>query len=337
MNTEWIRLQVEGIAQAFSTPGAPVYPFEVRALFAILLVSFTCGIIGSLVVGNRMAFFSDAMAHTAYAGVAFSLLAIVMIAGVTTPRQAEPYLWVVPWVMCGIGAAVGVSIGIIREKTNLANDTVIGVFFALALGLAAVLIPALRRRVNIDLESFLFGQLLNIEDRDLLNLFILAMITATLIAWRYNSFVFSTFNASLAKSRGLPVRLNNYLFIVLLALVVNLSIKAVGILLVPALLVVPAAAAANASRNLRRMFWFTLLGSILCGYFGYRWSSRLAIPTGQSEPLRVGPAGMVVCVCVGWFFASIGVRAVRQKFFGATIPAGTCSQDHGDGQYTHTH
>ena len=137
----WIRLQIEGIAHAFSTADSPVYPFEVRAVLAILLVSFSCGIIGSLVVGNRMAFFSDAMAHTAYAGVAFALLAIVIAISAATPRQAEPYLWIVPWVMCGIGAAMGVSIAFIREKTNLANDTIIGVFFALALGLAAVLLP----------------------------------------------------------------------------------------------------------------------------------------------------------------------------------------------------
>jgi len=330
--TDWVRVQVEALAHAMN-----IYPFEVRAILAILFVSFSCGIVGSLVVGNRMAFFSDAMAHTAYAGVAFSLLAIVMFVGVSNPRQAEPYLWLVPWIMCGIGAAMGVSIAYIREKTNLANDTVIGVFFALALGLAAVLIPALRQRVNIDLESFLFGQLTLIGDRDLLSLGILAILTATVIAWRYNSFVFSSFNPSLAKSRGLPVRLNNYLFIILLALVVNLSIKAVGILLINALLIVPAAAAANCSRNLRRMFWFTLIGSVLCGLIGYRWSTLARIPMGGGEPLSVGPAGMVVCVCVGWFFASIGVRAVRQKFFGAAILASTCSQDHGDGQYPHTH
>ncbi len=335
--TDWIRLQVEGIALALSTANAPVYPFEVRALFAIVLVSFSCGIVGSLVVGNRMAFFSDAMAHTAFAGVAFALLAIVLVVGVTTPRQAEPYLWIVPWAMCGIGATMGVTIAFIREKTKLANDTVIGVFFALALGLAAVLLPALRQRVNLDLESFLFGQLLYIGDSDLFGLGILALLTATVVGWRYNSFVLSSLNPSLAKSRGLPVRLNNYVFIILLALVVNLSIKAVGILLINALLIVPAAAAANASRNLRRMFWFTLIGSVLCGILGYRWSSRLTIPMGSSESLRVGPAGMVVCVCVGWFFASIGIKGIRQRFFGATLPAGTCTQDHGEGQYTHTH
>jgi zinc transport system permease protein len=335
--TDWVRVQVEGLAQALSTPGSAVYPFEVRALLAILLVSFSCGIVGSLVVGNRMAFFSDAMAHTAFAGVAFSLLAIVAMAGVSTPRQAEPYLWIVPWAMCGIGAAAGITIAFVRERTNLGNDTVIGVFFALALGLAAVLLPALRQRVNLDPESILFGQLTLIGDRDLLGLGILAILTASVVAWRYNSFVFSSFNPGLAKSRGLPVRWNNYLFIVLLALVVNLSIKAVGILLINALLVVPAAAAANCSRNLRRMFWFTLAGSILCGLAGYRWSTRAAIPAGVTEPLRVGPAGMVVCVCVGWFFASIGIRAVRQRFFGAAIPAGACTQDHGDGQYPHTH
>jgi len=328
---------VGSIAAFLSTSDGTVYAFEVRAVFAVLLVSLTCGIVGSLVIGNRMAFFSDAMAHTAFAGVSLAFLGIVLATGATSSRDVEPYLWCIPLAMCGIGIAAGITIAFVREKTNLANDTVIGVFFAFALGLAALLMRPLRKIVTFDLESYLFGDLTSITEKDLLVLAALAMVTAAIIGGRYNSLVFGSFNPSLARSRGLAVRLNNYLFIVLLAMVVNLSIRAVGILLINALLIVPAAAAANISRNLRRMFWFTLLGSVLAGLIGYNLSTKMGISLNGSEALPVGPSGAIVLVVVGWFIASLMLKAMRQKFFGAVAGRAACSADHGDGQFPHAH
>ena len=102
-----------------------------------------------------------------------------------------------------------------------------------------------------------------------------------LFAWRYNQLVFASFNPTLARTRGLTLTLNNYLFIVLLALVVNLSIKAVGALLINALLVVPAAAAANLSRNLRQMFWLTVAFCLGAGLIGLRYPKH-----GRSQDRR---------------------------------------------------
>ncbi len=336
MIEEWLKAIVESIALTLSSPDSKVYPLEVRAVLAVLLVSLTCGIVGSLVIGHRMAFFSDAMAHTAFAGVSLALLGIILATGATSSKAVEPYLWVIPLVMCGIGALAGILIAFVREKTNLANDTVIGVFFAFALGLAALLLRPLRKIVTFDLEGYLFGDLTSITEKDLLILATLALATIFIVGGRYNSFVFGSFNPSLARSRGLAVRLNNYLFIVLLAMVVNLSIRAVGILLINALLIVPAAAAANVSSNLRRMFWFTCLGSVLAGLIGYNLSTKMGISLNGSEALPVGPAGAIVLVVVAWFVFSLGLRAVRQKFFGAVGRAG-CTADHGDGQYPHAH
>jgi len=334
---DWLKTVVEAIAAALSSPGSRVYPLEVRAVLAVLLVSLTCGIVGSLVIGHRMAFFSDAMAHTAFAGVSLALLGIILATGATSGKEVEPYFWIIPLTMCAVGAISGILIAFVREKTNLANDTVIGVFFAFALGLAALLLRPLRKIVTFDLEGYLFGDLTSITEMDLLILAFLAASTALVVGGRYNSFVFGGFNPSLARSRGLAVRLNNYLFIVLLAMVVNLSIRAVGILLINALLVVPAAAAANVSRNLRRMFWFTVLGSVLAGLIGYNLSTKMGISLNGSEALPVGPAGAIVLVVVGWFAVSLGLKAVRQKFFGAAVGRTACTADHGDGQYPHAH
>src|SRR6266481_5056296 len=103
-------------------------PFNMKALLAIALVSLVCGAVGSLVVGNRMAFFSDALAHCAFAGVTLGILI-----SMATGRDAHDH-WLVPTVMVSFGIAVGLGIAFVRENTLLSSDTVIGVFFALAVG-----------------------------------------------------------------------------------------------------------------------------------------------------------------------------------------------------------
>ena len=231
-----------------------------RAVLAIVLVCGLCGMLGSMVVGNRMAFFSDAMAHSAFAGVALGYLSVLL-----AHWDRATTTWVVPLVMVAFGVVVGVGMVYVRDQTGLAHDTVIGVFFALAIGFGAMLFQVLAAKSSFNPENFLFGNLVLIPKENLLYLFGLALIVVPLYAWRYNQLVFASFNPTLARTRGLTMKLNNYLFIVLLAMVVNLSIKAVGALLINAMLVVPAAAAANLSRNLRQMFWLTIA---FCARFG---------------------------------------------------------------------
>ena len=336
MPVDWVHQFVTATADWLG-----VYAYQVRAPLALLLVALACGALGSLVVGNRMAFFSDAMAHTAFAGVTLSLLLLVLVANVRSTKDADAYLWLVPLVMAVFGVVIGLMIAFIQEKTALTSDTVIGVFFAFSLGFAGLLLPALQKKVRLEPEAVLFGQVLLIDDTQLLILMGLAAVTLAVVGWKYNSFVFGSFNPVLAKSRGLSVRFNTYLFVALLALVVNLSINAVGVLLINALLVVPAAAAANVAGNLRRMFWATLIGCVGCVIVGYRVSSGTVIPLGSwpDDVLYPGPSGAVVVACVGWFFASLGVRAVRRRFFGAAVPCPhtSCSHVHAGGEYTHPH
>lgn len=325
---ELIHRLVSDLADAFGG-----FEFEVRAVLALVCVGLTCGMVGSLVVGNKLSFFSDAMAHTAFAGVALAYLGLILANDIRSASQMTGFEWAVPLVMAAIGAAVACSIVFVKEQSNLTNDTVIGVFFALALGLGGMLTEAVRKRVSFDLESFLYGQVNFLTDADLSRLLGLLVATAVVVHLKYNQLVFGTFNPALARSRGIPTRANSYLFVVLLAVVVNLSIKAVGVLLINALLVVPAAAAANVSSNVRRMYWYTLAGGVGAALLGYQFHTRFRLSVG-GEQLRFGPAGMVVVVAVSWFFASLGLKAVRRRFFGAAIP---CSRDHGDGEYTHVH
>jgi zinc transport system permease protein len=101
------------------------------------------------------------------------------------------------------------------------------------------------------------------------------------------------------------------LFVILLALVVNLCIQTVGILLINALLVVPAAAAANVSSHLRRMFWTTLLGTMACGVLGYHFSTKIVIDDRVGGSLRPGPGGVIVLACVAWFLLSLLIKNLR--------------------------
>jgi zinc transport system permease protein len=283
--------------------------FVVKAVLTLLVMCLLCGLVGALVVGNRMAFFSDAMAHCAFAGVALGTLSVLL-----SELGRGSMTWMVPLVMVGFGALVGAAMIYVRDQTGLAHDTVIGVFFALALGFGAMLTRMVQQVSNIPLETFLFGNLFFITDTDLALLCAALLVVACVFLWRYNHIMFASFNPSLARTRRMSVTVNNYLFIVLLAVVVNLSIRAVGALLINALLVVPAAAAANVSRNLRQMFWLTVGFSLASGMLGYWASRRMSISVGDVQNVEFAPSGLIVVASVGLFFGSMSAVAVWNRF-----------------------
>lgn len=316
--------------------------FVVKAVLTLLVMCLLCGLVGALVVGNRMAFFSDAMAHCAFAGIALGYLSVVF-SGELDPRgRAALAAWLVPLVMVVFGVAVGMGMIYVRDSTGLAHDTVIGVFFALALGFGAMLVKLVQQVSTVNLETFLFGNLYFIPETDLVMLCGALALVVGVFLWRYNHIMFASFNPSLARTRRMSVTLNNYLFIILLALVVNLSIKAVGALLINALLVVPAAAAANVSRNLRQMFWLTVGFSLASGLLGYWASTRMSLSVGNVKDVQFGPSGVIVVASVVLFFGSMVVVAVWNRFapiFGGKQfrrpmhnPNDPCGLDHPFGQ-----
>ncbi|QVL33389.1 metal ABC transporter permease [Telmatocola sphagniphila] len=275
-----------------------LYGFEVRSFWAIIMVCTISGMVGSLVVGNRMAFFSDAMAHCAFAGIGLGALVALYFGG-----QLDRYQFMIPLIMVFFGALLGIGIDYVREKTTLASDTVIGVFFAGAIGFGAIIVTALQKKNKINPEDFLFGSPLFVKDFDIWYLLILLGLTIALLCFRYNYFLLETFNVSLARSRRIPVRVDQILLIVLLAMIVNLSICAVGMLLINAMLIVPAACASNLARNMRQFFWYSTTISLSAGLIGLMISRKVSIPYG-SDRLEFGPSGVIVIVCVFFFFAS---------------------------------
>jgi zinc transport system permease protein len=294
--TVWLERWVHQAATFIGTED-----FVILGTSALILISLICGSVGALVVGNRMAFFSDALAHCSFAGIALGILTAIL-----TGSGEDRIEWLLPLVMIGSGVLFGIAIAFVKEKTSLTSDTVIGVFFAGAIGLGAILFGALRFFTNKTAEHYLFGSVNFVTETDLLWLMLLALLTLVVLMTKYNDMVFASFNASLARSRRIPIRFQNYLFIVLLALIVNISIQAVGILLVNAMIIVPAATAINLSRNLRQMVWWTIGLSLGTGLSGIWLSFEAGIPIG-SQIYRPGPSGYIVVLNVISFIGSMAI------------------------------
>jgi zinc transport system permease protein len=300
---EWLDQWIEACKQLAPDGSFFSFSFNIRALLALILVSICCGAIGSLVVGGRMAFFSDALAHCSFAGISIGFLLFLLFGPPTgSDPNAQKTFW--DWVtiiMVVFGILAGCGIVWVRTRTGLSSDTVIGVFFAGAVGLAAALRDLISRRALFGLEDFLFGNPMLVFSEHLVILTCLLVFTALLLARIYNDLLLVSFNQSLALSRRVPIQTVNYLFIVLLALVVNLCLRFVGALLINALLIIPAATAVNLSRNMRQLFWVTIVLSLVLSVGG-QW---LSWEIDEGARVRLGISGTIVLLSVLAFVLSM--------------------------------
>ncbi len=286
---EWLDASILRLANQFDNNSFFFFTWNINALIAIVLVSLICGAMGTVVVGNRMAFFSDALAHCAWAGVAFGIV-LAIVAQVSSDFIRE---WLT-FIMIGFGILIGVCITLVQERTGLPNDTVIGVFFAGALGLGAASTSLVSHyRIPFDIEKFIFGNPLGVKTVEILWLLVLLALTWGVFWFLYNDIVLTSVNPSLAKSRRVPVRLCRYAFVVLLGIVVNLCLQVVGTLLINGMLLVPAATAANLARNLRELFWWSVGLSAVTGILGQFLNWELSC-----QGVNLGLSGTIVVLGV---------------------------------------
>lgn len=234
--------------------------FMKRALIAVILIGPVCAAMGVMVVNFRMAFFSDAISHSAFTGVALGVLFGI-----------DPV-----YTLIGFGILVGLAIISVRQRSTLSVDTVIGVFFSFAVALGIVIISA-RKSLTRDLHSYLYGDVLSVGTSELLGMLILFAACAAFLYLFFNSLFLIGINERLAKATGIRVKMLEYLYALLLALVVTVSIRVIGLLLVTAMLVVPAATGRNLARTVRGMFWASVMTGLLSGVAGlimsYYWDS----------------------------------------------------------------
>lgn len=249
-------------------------PFMQRALLAGLLVGGLASYLGVMVVQRRLSFLGDGLAHAAFAGVALGLL-----------LQQEP-LWV------AIPFAVGVSLAItwVRERSNLGDDTAIGIFFAVSVALG-VLFMSLRQGFAPDAVAYLFGSILTVTQTDLRVMGFIALgVLLMMPIWSY--WAYATFDRELALADRLPVLLYDYLLSALIALVVVVSVKVVGIVLIAAFIVIPAATA----RLLSRTFSIMTVLSVAIGTLS-------VIPGLAAAYLFDVPAGSAIVLVQALLFA----------------------------------
>lgn len=257
-----------------------------QALLGLLLLAPLTAAMGVQVVNFRMAFFSDAISHSVFAGVALGLLFAL------NPQ----------WTTAAFGVVVGLAIMALQRRSSLASDTVIGVFFSavMAFGLAVV---SRERNVARELMRFLYGDILTIDASSLRWLALLFVVLLLFQFYSYNRLLYIGLNPLLAHAHRVQVARYQYLFSGLLALVVIFAVWAVGVLLVTALLIVPAATARNLARSAGAMFWWALLVSLTSAIIGLLISAQ--------EWARTATGATIILVAFAWFVISTVVALAR--------------------------
>jgi zinc transport system permease protein len=238
--------------------------FMKNAFLAVLLIAPVFGILGTIIVNNRMAFFSDALGHGAFTGIAIG----------TAIGLFQPV-----WSAVVFSIAFSVLITIIKNKTKTSTDTVIGVFSSAAIALGVVLMYS---NGSGKYGSVLVGDLLSISNQEVGLLLILAIVIVALWLIFYNKILLVSLNQSLARSRGVNTLAIELAYTSAIAVIVTISIQWIGLLIINSLLVLPAAAARNVSRNAGQYNIIALLISFISGITGLILSYYLDTATGAT-------------------------------------------------------
>lgn len=241
------------------------YDFMRTALWAILLLVPLLSILGTLVVNNGMSFFSDALGHSALTGVA-----IGVVAGVSRYE----------WVMVAFAVVFALLMNRIRHSRMASTDTVIGVFSSV--GVAVGLVILSRSGSFANYQSLLIGDVLSITRQELYLLAGLLALTAVVWVLCFNGFHAVSISSTVARSKGLPVGLMDNLFVMLIAVVVMLAIRWVGLLLINAMLILPAAASRHVARSTASYHLLALVFGLFSGVLGLLLSYYNGVSTGPT-------------------------------------------------------
>jgi len=258
------------------------YAFMVRGLLAVVMVGIVCAAVGTYVVLRGMAFFGDALAHAILPGVAVGYL----ISG----GARGPVFW---W---GLGTAVltAIGIGAVSKGAQVKEDTAIGIIFAgmFALGIALI---STARSYAVDLAHFLFGDVLGVSASDLWLTGVMVGIVLLTILALYKEFLVLSFDPILAVTLRLPSTLLHYLLLVLIALTIVISLQTVGVALMVAMLVTPAATAYLLTRRLPAMMVLAAFIGALSGVVGLYISYYVSVASGAA----------IVLVCTACFLLAL--------------------------------
>ena len=257
------------------------YTFMKNALLALLLITPLFGLLGTMAVDNKMAFFSDALGHSALTGIAIGVLL-----GWENQMAA----------MLIFGLLWAVLITFVKHHSKMSADTIISVFSSTSIALGLVVLS--RGGAFAKYSSVLVGDVLSITQADLA--YLLLALIATAICWLllFNPLMITSVNAPLASSRGIRSALTEYAFTMLVAVAVMVSIRWVGVMLINSLLILPAAASRTVARNAAGYMRLSVIISMVCGVCGLILSYYLDTSAGAA----------VVLLCALVYFATLPLR-----------------------------
>jgi manganese/iron transport system permease protein len=266
------------------------YAFMVRGLLAAVLVGVVCAVVGTYVVLRGMAFFGDALAHAILPGVAIGYL--------VSGGERAPLFW---WAL-GTSVITSIGIGAVSRGAKIKEDTAIGIIFAGMFALGIALISTVRA-YTVDLTHFLFGNILGVRTTDLWQMFAFGSLIIIVVLAFYKEFLVLSFDPVLARTLRLPAKLLDYLLIALIAIAIVVSLQAVGVALVVAMLVTPAATASLITRRLPVLMAAAAVIAAFSGVIGLYLSYYLDVASGAA----------IVLTCTAFFVVVWGAQTLRKQ------------------------
>ncbi len=270
------------------------YPFMVRGLTAAVLTGIVCAVVGVYVVLRGMAFFGSALAHSILPGVAVGYL--------VSGGAKEPLFW---WAT-GTAVIVSLGIGAVSRGARVKEDTAIGIIFAgmFALGIAII---STVRSYTVDLTHFLFGDVLGVSGGQLTMIAAFSGLILLLVIAFYKEFLVLTFDPVLAATLRIPSRVYEYLQLVLIALTIAVSLQTVGVALMMAMLVTPAASAYLLTKRLPVMMILAAVLSSAAGVVGLYLSYYINVASGPAIVLTA-----TLFFGLSWAYASLQTRRMER-------------------------
>ncbi len=239
-------------------------PFMQRALIAGVLIGFLASYYGVFVVQRGLSFLGSGLAHAAFGGVALGLL-----------LESEPLWTAVPFTII-----VAIGITWVKNRTELGSDTTIGIFFSVSMALGIIFLY-LRKQYSTEAFTYLFGSILSVTIIDIIFAASIVLVTFLFLPY-WKRWAYSSFDRELAQADRIPVLFDDYLLSILIAVTVVVSLKLVGIVLIAAFLVIPAASARLLSKSFSRMTVISVSVGMLSAIGGLWISYYLDIPSGAT-------------------------------------------------------
>lgn len=257
------------------------FPFMQRAVAAGLMIALMCALLGVFVVQRRLSFLGDGLAHAAFGGMGIGAFVIVS-SGLLA--EGAGLLRNPLWVAVPFALLTGLGIAWVRDRTELSSDTAIGVFFAVSVALGVLFFSRIPPDVNIGVNvmDLLFGSILAVRSTELGIIVVVALIAVASLLGSWGHLAYATFDDELARTDGVPARTLEYLLFGLAAVVITVSATVVGIILMAAYLVIPAAAARLWARSMASMTIIAVLVGSTTTLLGVAGSYLFDVPTGSA-------------------------------------------------------